>query len=85
MKSSETTRSAHGFGHNTLILSLAGAVLISAAGFGLIFLFAAWLIPKSMMWQNTHHYSAIFSVVILMFVVLSSAMIRAARKKRSAE
>jgi len=71
-------------GSKRLILALAGAVLISAIGFVLIFLLAAWLIPHWMMWQNTHHLSAIISVVFSMFVVLSSAMIRAARKRRSA-
>ncbi|HME58407.1 MAG TPA: hypothetical protein VKF63_08710 [Terracidiphilus sp.] len=71
-------------GSKRLILSLAGAVLISTVGFGLILLLAAWLIPRWMMWQSTHHQSAIISVVFSMFVVLSSAMIRAARKRRSA-
>jgi hypothetical protein len=71
-------------GSKRLILSLAGAVLISAVGFGLILLLAAWLIPHWMMWQSTHHYSAIISVVFSIFVVLSSAIIRAARKRRSA-
>ncbi|MGO9318828.1 MAG: hypothetical protein ACLPXT_05280 [Terracidiphilus sp.] len=84
METSETTRSAYGVDHIRLILSLAGAVLISAAGFALILLLAAWLIPHWMIWQNTHHPGAIISVVFLIFVVSSSAMIRAAHKRRSA-
>ena len=82
MGTSETTRSAYGVDHNRLILSLAGAVLISAAGFGLIFLFTAWLIPKWMMWSAKEHNHGIIPELILVFF-LFLMMTTAARRRRN--
>jgi O-antigen/teichoic acid export membrane protein len=83
MKSIEVLHSAENADRKRLILSLAGAALISAVGFGIILLLAAWLIPPWMMWQNKHHLSADIAAFVT-FVILSSAAIRAARKRRSA-
>ena len=83
MKSIEVLHSAENADRKRLILSLAGAALISAVGFGIILLLAAWLIPPWMMWQNKHHLSADIAA-FLMYVLSLFAMIRAARKRRSA-
>jgi O-antigen/teichoic acid export membrane protein len=83
MESIEVLHSAENADRKRLILSLAGAVVISAVGFGLILLLIAWLIPPWMMWQNKHHLSADIAA-FLMYVLSLFAMIRAARKRRSA-
>ncbi|MGP8175233.1 MAG: hypothetical protein ACLP7O_11900 [Terracidiphilus sp.] len=83
MEINEALHSAENDDRRRLILSLAGAGVISAIGFWLILLLIAWLVPPWMMWQNQHHLSADIAA-FLMYVLSLFAMIRAARKRRSA-
>jgi cation transporter-like permease len=85
MKSSEALHSAENVDRRRLILSLAGAALISAVGFGMIFLFVAWLIPLLMMWSLKDPHSTVIPLTaFLVFIFSLSAIIRVARKRRSA-
>jgi hypothetical protein len=82
MNGYETRQSAEDFKYKNIILSIAGAVLLSAIGFGLIFLLVAWLIPRSMIWVVNHHLNSAIIPAFLTSVFSLSAMILGARKRR---
>jgi hypothetical protein len=84
MRDRETPHLVEAFDYKRLILPLAGGVLISAIGFGLILLLIAWLIPPGTVWLIKHPGSAnIVSTVFVALVFSLSAIIRAARRRRN--
>jgi O-antigen/teichoic acid export membrane protein len=82
MNGYETLHSAEDFKYKNLILSIAGAVLLSAIGFGLIFLLPAWLIPRWMIWEVNHPHNSAIIPVFLTSVFSLSAIILGARRRR---
>ena len=83
MKDCETLHSVEVCKNKNLILSVAGAVILSAIGFGLIFLFAAWLNTPRVIWKANHPHIAIFPLTAFFTSAFAlSVSIQTVRKRR---
>jgi hypothetical protein len=86
MTASPLLHSAEVFKSRRFVLSIAGAVFISAIGFGLIFHLVAWLVPRWLMWlwlldQRNHRilsasigaiFPALFSIAMVTMTIWAS-------------
>ncbi|MFZ1086282.1 MAG: hypothetical protein WAN35_15060 [Terracidiphilus sp.] len=90
MKDRETSQFEDTFNFRNFILSVAGAVLLTAIGFCLIYWLAFWLVSRWMILEVSHPYLstiALFAFWILIYSLTSviCAKIQTALKSRQAE
>jgi hypothetical protein len=85
MNGYESLQSAEDSKYKNLILSVAGAIFITAIGFWLIVWLALWLVSHWMIWGGNHSHNWISTLTAyLMFNLLLFAIIRVKRKQRIA-